>query len=900
MGNHTSIAAVCSLLVVTVARAATLTVGVGAEYDYRTVQAAVDAAKNGDTVVVAPGTHTGAVRFLGKQIVLTSTDPNKPGATTLEVDPRREAVVTFSGSEGPDCVLRGFRIAEGNGTDAGGIAGNAAKATIADCIIEYNWSKGAGGGISNCDGLIQNCVISNNLARTFGGGLYDCDGTIRNCTISDNSCGHDEITGLGGGLYGCDGTIENCEIRGNEAIGDGGGLNNCDGTIRNCQIGENSAGDEGSTSNGGGLYGCDGKVSDCDIVGNTAAGGGGGLSDCKALVTGCTIQDNEAIGWHGGAAARCDSITQCTISSNWVHGYGGGLFSCKSVTGCTIRANTTKIYPGGGLSQCDFVANCIITDNQSGAGGGGLDQCKRVMNCVVAGNRAAEDGGGLHECREVLNCTVVGNLATGKGGGVYYGGYLGTVGNCILWDNSAPTAGQAYVARPAKPPTAQELWSLSLAYSDIQGARYAAVAEPNCQLLWDSSNMDEDPRFVKSGRWLGQMTWQAGDYRLLPSSPCVDAGDPNADYSGQTDIGGEPRVAGSRVDIGADECTTAAALFGDLRISGPSEVSAQSSAQFRATAYYTDGSSIDVTQFAAWSLEPAGFAAIDGSGLLTLQKVSQPIEAAVQAEYTDQRVTLTATKTVKCVPLPPPPPAVSYHVDCVSGKDDNNGLTADSAFATIQNGIDAAKDGDTVLVHPGVYTEEVRFKGKAITLRSAGDAAILQNPGDFAVAFYYGEGPDSILKNFIIRDSLTGVFAVASSPTISNVTVVGNDYGIEAYVGAEPDISSSIVWGNGIADLVGCTARFSCLQQRDPGPTNISRDPLFADPNQGDYHLRSTRGRYWPEHDIWVLDDVTSPCIDAGDPNSPLGQEPAPNGGRIDMGAHGGTTKASLSPGSRR
>jgi hypothetical protein len=43
------------------------------------------------------------------------------------------------------------------------------------------------------------------------------------------------------------------------------------------------------------------------------------------------------------------------------------------------------------------------------------------------------------------------------------------------------------------------------------------------------------------------------------------------------------------------------------------------------------------------------------------------------------------------------------------------------------------------------------------------------------------------------------------------------------------------------------------------------------------------------------LDDVTSPCIDAGDPNSPVGDEPEPNGDRINMGAYGGTTEASKS-----
>jgi hypothetical protein len=56
------------------------------------------------------------------------------------------------------------------------------------------------------------------------------------------------------------------------------------------------------------------------------------------------------------------------------------------------------------------------------------------------------------------------------------------------------------------------------------------------------------------------------------------------------------------------------------------------------------------------------------------------------------------------------------------------------------------------------------------------------------------------------------------------------------------------------------------------------------------------RGRYWPEHDIWVLDKVTSPCVDGGDPKAETLNEPMPHGGRINIGAYGGTTEASLSP----
>jgi hypothetical protein len=235
----------------------------------------------------------------------------------------------------------------------------------------------------------------------------------------------------------------------------------------------------------------------------------------------------------------------------------------------------------------------------------------------------------------------------------------------------------------------------------------------------------------------------------------------------------------------------------------------------------------------------------------------------------------------------------AFYVSVADGNDLNDGLTPETAFATIQKGIDTAQNGDTVLVYPGVYTEEVDFLGKAITVQSINEPAVLRAPGSYAVWFYHEEDANSVLKNFVITNSFAGLVFVGSFPTVSNVTVVANTGGAWAMEGAEPNITNSIFWGNW-ADFTGCEARYSCSRDGVAGPGNISEDPRFADANGGDYHLLSGCGRYRQQDDIWVVDEVASPCIDAGDPNHDPGNEPVPNGGRINMGAYGGTDYASM------
>ncbi len=161
--------------------------------------------------------------------------------------------------------------------------------------------------------------------------------------------------------------------------------------------------------------------------------------------------------------------------------------------------------------------------------------------------------------------------------------------------------------------------------------------------------------------------------------------------------------------------------------------------------------------------------------------------------------------------------------------------------------------------------------------------------------------------------------------TMTNCTFYGNwaKQGRAIYKSSDTvlRINNCILWDGG--DEISrspqstLTVTYSNIKGGFEGVGNIDIDPLFSnpgywadaddsniaaepnDPNaiwiDGDYHLKSQAGRWNPVSESWVQDDVTSPCIDAGDPNSPIGHEPFPNGGIINMGAYGGTAEASKS-----
>jgi hypothetical protein len=158
-----------------------------------------------------------------------------------------------------------------------------------------------------------------------------------------------------------------------------------------------------------------------------------------------------------------------------------------------------------------------------------------------------------------------------------------------------------------------------------------------------------------------------------------------------------------------------------------------------------------------------------------------------------------------------------------------------------------------------------------------------------------------------------GLYCTNSNPNIINCTFSGNlatcpDIPISSLLSAHggamyidsggPTVSNCILWNNKPDEIYGyppAVVTYSDVYGGYSGTGNINANPGFANVASGDYHLKSQAGRWHPGSQTWVQDAVTSPCIDAGDPNSDWTAELWPHGKRINMGAYGGTSQASMS-----
>ena len=550
------------------------------------------------------------------------------------------------------------------------------------------------------------------------------------------------------------------------------------------------------------------------------------------------------------------------------HPIGGGIFcerSSPTIVDCVIRNCAAEL--GGGIGVVDAapaIYDCVIEQCQAGGlgsaqsrgFGAGIGLIRNsnaiILGCESKNNDAYSEslGAGLYCWRSsatLVNCDISGNSAHGSvtGGGVYCGGAGASIvlEECLISNNTAEAGGGVFTEGYAR------LTNCTVADNRLSGGAASTVGGIH--------SVGSDIIIKNSIVWYNDGAAISLAETVSPNP--VLFSNIEGHYAGQGNINVEPLFVSRSV--------------GNYHLKS-------------ATGH------LNHDQWVAASSLSDHSPCID-AGDPQDQIGTEPVPNRGRINMGAYGGTTEASKSLG--PL-------IFHVDGTYGSDYSTGLSKGNAFKTIQRAVNSTLNGDTVMIWPGVYREAFSFKSKAITVQSADDAAVITAPGPsgYAVSFTGNETASSVLRNLVIANcgGLGAVYCEVASPTLTNLTIVGNRYGVVASEGANPAISSCIFRDNVEGDIWGGRASFSCLQELgllDMQDGNISVDPLFADPANGDYHLQSGYGRYSPGSGDWVTDALTSRCIDAGDPSVGPGRERTSNAGKVNMGAYGGTPFASLS-----
>jgi uncharacterized repeat protein (TIGR01451 family) len=532
------------------------------------LQACLDGANDGDTIVIAAGTY------------LTSCTLNKPVSLTgvssatviLHALPSSRVLTVTGASISNTVVISGLTFTGGHVTGGGCLAG------------------GCGGGIlvdHDAQPLFVNIIITGNRA-TLGGGLFSGGGIqlrMTNSQVLSNTA-----LGMGGGAFAggpaalTGGLFQNNECTQVDCLG--GGLYANDGlTLTGTQFISNSA-----RSHGGGAYAAGTASLDGGLFqGNacTAAGCfGGGLwaADSLLLTTTHFIRNSAAL--HGGGLrAGALTLSGTEFISNTASTNGGGAYSSGEVgvSGGLFQGNACveEFCYGGGLfanGDLTLTGTQFIGNHARQGGGGVLAASAAVLNSGLFQANASTQGtgGGLHVAGALAltGTQFIGNAAAGSGGGVHFNGPTGRLVNSLFAANAAGSGSALYV---------NSTGSVSLLHSTL--AAPSPVVTPAVHLIAGSllvtntlfANHDtaihmaggsaaEDFNLfsgvvtptsggVSSGGHsltgaAGFADPAGGGYHLTPASDAIDAG---TDLGIGVDFEGQPRPLGLGFDIGHDE-----------------------------------------------------------------------------------------------------------------------------------------------------------------------------------------------------------------------------------------------------------------------------------------------------------------------------------------------------------
>ena len=254
--------------------------------------------------------------------------------------------------------------------------------------------------------------------------------------------------------------------------------------------------------------------------------------DSTAVLSGFTIMNGNSVSGGGiSCTYSAPTIDNLIIFNNHVSNNGGAIFINHSVN--------------------PLISNCFISENSSNEGGGGLsifNSSPNIVNTEIRNNQSSSDGGGIRwfASTPTLTNVVIAENSSNRGGGVSCWDFSNSlISNVVMYDNTASVNGGALFIRNGSHPllTNSILWDnypqqvsfdnsfsineITIKYTDFQGG-IGSIIGSNGNINYLEGNIDEDPQFND-------------DYTLQPTSPCIDAGDPNSELDPD----------GTRADMGA-------------------------------------------------------------------------------------------------------------------------------------------------------------------------------------------------------------------------------------------------------------------------------------------------------------------------------------------------------------
>ena len=497
-------------------------------------------------------------------------------------------------------------------------------------------------------------------------------------------------------------------------------------------------------------------------------------------------------------------------TDNW-GGCGGGIYitgSSPTIDGCIIRENSAHENGSGVFCRTGnpIIQNTSIENNQktigtTGRGGGlyfGYGSSPQMRNVIVRGNTAINGGGIACDNFNTTfeNVMVINNIATGNGGGIYIEGQVKKIANCDILSNVGGGIYCAYYDVTVNVFNSI-IWENDT-YQISGGADWennsARITFSTVSGSWNGeSNLNLNPQFDETA---------VTSHLLTEYSPCIGSGADSVQidgiwyYAPNTDISGNlrPTPEGSSPDMGAyehvrstplppEEPTNLAVQEGNTNLSLSWDASiTQSTDRYYIYRSTTQGF---VPTMGTDSLQSVSTTFFHDTGLIN-DTTYYYMVSAVDALGNEGDFSSVASGT----------PATQLYTVKTDGSGD---------YRVIQTAIEATTDGDTLLVYPGTYVENINFNGHNIIVGSLflttqdtsyiSQTVIDGDQSGSVVTFQSGEGITAKLIGFTIQngtgtlgcDDLLdptscgdkyyhggGIVLYQSSPTLSFLNIISN------------------------------------------------------------------------------------------------------------------------------